>query len=1293
MAAVAGVVIVAAVIVGLTQLALPWLAQHPQHVERFLAERLGREVKLGRVEGLWTRSGPRLILDNLEIAAGAPDAAPLKLEHAELALNLYAAFQRNRAWNEFRLVGLDLGLLRDASGVWQLRGIELGDRSQADSSSMGALGAIVLVDLKLEIIDPSRNIDLSLLVPELRVVNLGETTRVLGYLGSAKTEASRMSLVADIDLHNRSGQVYVGGRALDLAELGAGQSLAGISTPGGHGDVEIWARWNQGRIDDMHARIDLRDSIFAANRALKAEDAVEVMPRASFERFALSARWLRQGEGWTLDVADASVTHDGAVQPPARVHMEKSDSEVAQFSLSANAIDLDTLGSMLMLGDDVPDTLRRWLYLSHPQGSIAAIESRWSSAQDFDLDMLIDRFSSSRVDRIPGIESLSARLRGDAQGVVLELPMQATRVDYAPVFRQSFELSRFGGDIVAWRDDDGWRVGTPGIEIQGSGYALQASGQIEFQTDGTKPLLDMSAVVTSADVVAAKMFWPMTTMPPSSVSWLDRALVDGRIVEGRVVFRGDLDAWPFNDNSGRFEARADLEGLDLAYLPDWPHGEQLDVVARFINNGMRATVSSGKSMELGIDSAEATIASFGDSVLDLSAKSHGDGRAMLDFLRATPIGKQHASTLAGLSIGGKGSATFNLNVPLKDDDKLKLDGSVDLVDADLSEKDWDIHFKKANGRVRFDRGGVGAEALAVLLEGRPARLGIFIGDFARDRRHSFEATLNATLPVATVFARAPDIAAAFPYFPGEADWQIGLDLGDDEGPLKGLRRLRIDSDLRGISIELPRPLAKAADLAWPLSIGIDIPPLGQPFTLDLGDVLSVRGRLPAPGVPLAAHINLGAVSTAAPPASGVYIGGRTATLDVGGWAGLLAAGEGAGDLFSGLSIDVGDLEIASRSFRDTHVELAPDKDKMVVRLAGSALDGEITIPTDDLRRSGVTARMNRVHWPDLPAEKEASPEALAGVAPSSIPPLHLWIGELRVGSAKFGDMRLESFPIANGMRIDLLETKSPNVDMRATGEWTGGAGDNRSQLAIDMTAHNLGQMLDAFGFAGIIDGGQTLAHINAAWPGAPTAFALANMTGSLEISVDKGRILDVDPGAGGRLFGLLSLREIPRRLSLDFSDLFKSGMSFNAISGKFTLHGGNAYTDDLHINSPAADIRISGRTGLRDRNYDQQMSVTPRAGVALPVVGALAGGPVGAAAGLVVQGLIGKQINEVARSVYNVTGTWEKPVIMLQGTETAKPPARGKSETKRADSAAESLEKTLPTKNSSGEPTRPDDAG
>mgnify|MGYP006164930373 CR=1 FL=1 len=131
----------------------------------------------------------------------------------------------------------------------------------------------------------------------------------------------------------------------------------------------------------------------------------------------------------------------------------------------------------------------------------------------------------------------------------------------------------------------------------------------------------------------------------------------------------------------------------------------------------------------------------------------------------------------------------------------------------------------------------------------------------------------------------------------------------------------------------------------------------------------------------------------------------------------------------------------------------------------------------------------------------------------------------------------------------------------------------------------------------------------------------------------------------GRVLGLISLAEIPRRLSLDFSDFFEKGFGFNTMQGEFVFADGRASTDLLQINGPAAEIRVSGSTDLRAQQYDQRIEVLPKAGGVLPAIGAIAGGPVGAAVGAVAQAVLQKPLKQAARTVYRVTGPWKEPVI------------------------------------------------
>ncbi len=211
------------------------------------------------------------------------------------------------------------------------------------------------------------------------------------------------------------------------------------------------------------------------------------------------------------------------------------------------------------------------------------------------------------------------------------------------------------------------------------------------------------------------------------------------------------------------------------------------------------------------------------------------------------------------------------------------------------------------------------------------------------------------------------------------------------------------------------------------------------------------------------------------------------------------------------------------------------------------------------------------------------------------------------------------------------------------GDWRGSDSHQTSRFKIDVTAPELGVLLGKFGYVGNIKGGATSAQIEAEWPGSPARFALERLQGTLHADIKNGRFVDIEPGAG-RVFGLLSINELQRRLRLDFSDLFKKGFSFDDISGDFMLDRGNAFTNNTLIKGPAASIAIEGRTGLVRRDYQQLITVTPHLTSSLPLAGAIANPGVGAALFLA-QKLFENQLDAITRYQYRVYGSWDKPVF------------------------------------------------
>jgi uncharacterized protein YhdP len=119
---------------------------------------------------------------------------------------------------------------------------------------------------------------------------------------------------------------------------------------------------------------------------------------------------------------------------------------------------------------------------------------------------------------------------------------------------------------------------------------------------------------------------------------------------------------------------------------------------------------------------------------------------------------------------------------------------------------------------------------------------------------------------------------------------------------------------------------------------------------------------------------------------------------------------------------------------------------------------------------------------------------------------------------------------------------------------------------------------------------------------------------------------------------------------MDFRDVFNEGFHFDEAKGSMRLENGISYTDDVILSSTAAEITIVGSTNLVAQTFDYEFAVRPGVSKTLPVIGALAGGPVGAAAGLALQALLRDALGEAAEARYTIQGPWTDPRVEPVGT-------------------------------------------
>ena len=1257
------VLILAAAAVGVVNQMLPLVERNPQKVAQWLTERVGQPVAFTHARAEWTRRGPRFILDDLRIGEGD---RLLDIGRAELLVAVYSGLLPGAPLTELKVRDLSLALEQGDDSRWRMVGLPFQPLPGVDPlDTLEALGELQVERAHLVVRSPAFRRELSLPRVDLRLRVAGSQLKA-GLQAWAVNGGTPMTAVVDLERGTWSGQLWAGGEALKLDDWSPLLADTGLVVAGS-GSVDLWARIDAQRIMDVRSRAEFAPLALGARKPWRTKpDGTLDSPPVAFERADLLARWQVDANGWQLHAPELHFHESGRREPRSFDGLWLAGGK--RFALQAPRMDLAPARALATLSGQVPAGLREWLREAAPDGEIRNVrvqgqDATWSGSAT------LGAIGWRPYGKQPGVQGLSGSAAFDQSGGVFRMGEGPVRFTW-PSFRQPLDL-RVAGTLGWWRSGGLWTVGASGLRIRGDDFGVLARAELHFPGQGRKPRLDLAAQVEPFTVQTAKKFWVVGKMPPATIDWLDNGLQAGTVEQGRAVLGGELSDWPFRDGQGRFDARARVTQAQVEFNREWPVAQALDLDVAFDGPGM-SLEGSGEILGNRVARVAGGIADFRDPRLVLDIDAAGRGESLQALMLASPLRKRYEEHLLNASIRGPATVALALDLPLAA--RLggrRIEGTIDLADAALSDPRWGIAFTQVQGRTRFSDRGFATEGLQVDFEGAPARFDLFVGDgYTGSPSLAARAELEGRFPPQVLLARHEPLAWLNPWLSGSSQWRLALRVPQAiAGAPAPPARLDVQSDLVGTAITLPAPLGKDAATAMPLSLQAPLPVGQGEIALQLGDVMRLRGRM-GTGSAMTGLLQFGAGPLAAMPPEGLVALGSTDRLDAAGWIGFAAKGDGTGGLRA-VDLRVAQLDLLGSTFPDTRLRLQRAADHTQLQLSGAAIEGSVRIPGNT--QLGVQGQFERLHWPEKPpappAAGGASPaagadsaQALAleedpspGQDPAALPPLRFSVKDLRLGAMALGQAELQATPVTNGLRVDRFTTRAEAMQLTASGEWLrAGEGKSRSRFDVDFSADSLGALLGAFGLAGMVEGGETKGKLQGSWPGSPGAFALARFEGRLRADVGEGQLLEVEPGGSGRVLGLISLAEIPRRLSLDFSDFFDKGFGFNTMGGEFVFADGRASTDLLLINGPAAEIRVSGSTDLRLQQYDQRIEVLPKAGGALPVIGALAGGPVGAAVGAVAQAVLQKPLKQAARTVYRISGPWKEPEVVV--VEKGPPP-------------------------------------
>lgn len=1239
----ASLVLAGAVLSGLFQLAVLALPGYREQLSNYISRVAGRPIVIGGVALGWSGLAPRLELNDVVLYTDDPAAAPaLSAERLRIGFGLLRLLRGDTFPDHIELSGLNVVVEIDAHNRVRLRGLDSagGVQPRHDwSRELSRFDALVLEDCAVTVEDarlgaplPLRllragarrrsggvALDASLELPE----GVGETVEFEGRLDGDPAEPASLQGRWSAAVENLSRLPWLEARLPGRPRLqfrGADLTAAGA--------IE------QGRFETLDLQIE-------AEAVAGQREAAGALLRD----LRLIASGRRSGSGWIVEVPELRLTGgSGPWAARLRVGLDRLRPEAGGgFEVTADADYLrvqDLLPWATLFGRGPPPALRQ---VSGELRGLVAHARLGVPLPTYSLRAQLQAVALPPQERVPGFSGIAGELSASESGGRLSLSAQAFELLHPEVFERSLPFERLDGRLEWARDGAGWRIELPEFGWETTG--ARGAGDMQLRlAPGESPQLRLGARFSSDDVLRLKPYMPRD-WGQNLRNWLDRAIVAGRVPAAELRLEGRFSDFPFRAGRGLFSLGIDVADGTLAYAPGWPAAERVAARLRFENGGL-VIDGAGRLSGNRVERLHAEIAQFHDARLSLEGEVEGEAARFYDFLRASPLAPRLAGLLGRTRVSGPAAVTVSIGIPLHDARQTQVAGRALLKGVELQYGGLDEPFRDIEGELAFDNQGVAAQGLSGRLYDVPATAALIpLGKGVTRLEAGFDyavradgAGLSRYVPV---FLR--------PRLPGASHWRAEVLLGGRDAA----EGLRLSSDLRGTAVELPAPLGKPAAAAAPLTLTLRG---SEAAALRLG--VSYDGRLGADVVFLPgpeglrarrALLRLGSGEVPEATEDGLRIIGEVADFELSPWIAALAqdsveAPSAEGLRLEGVQLQAGRLQLQGHAVEKVQLAYRPEPDGWTAILQGEGADGELRwtrAPAPHLqgrfRRLSLSARQ--------PAAAGASPQSRdEPIDPARLPTLDFDCQALRLGDARLGRLRLATSRIDGGQEIQLLDLRGGELALNAEGAWLRRAGASSGRLSFKAEGRDPSKLLRALGYADNVSAQRSRFEGDLLWlPRAP-GLEWARAQGWLELDLEGGTLRALEPGAG-RVLGLINFYALPRRLTLDFSDVVSKGLAFDRVRGSFQLDDGNAVTRDLNINGPSLKMELRGRVGLVARDYDQRVTVYPdvSAGVTLGVL--LLGGPAAGALALIAQEVLDKPLDQATQLSYRVTGSWDNPQI------------------------------------------------
>ena len=1043
----------------------------------------------------------------------------------------------------------------------------------------------------------------------------------------------------------------------------------------------------------VDARVQLRADLAPLNLARLA-GRIEYQARQGGFSIGSKGLEIRTREGVVLPAADFSLTLQNQL-----------DAALAKGEISGNGIDLKVVAALLQyfpVGKEVREVVANF----SPRGVVQQTVFAWTGflqkPASYRIKGAVSDFGVNRVGRIPGLSNFSGAVEGDDKGGKFVVTAKAMALDVPDLFRAPLAFASFDGE-GSWQVTaeaiavDLARVNFANDDLSGEvvgRYSRLRGDSATIPVEKQAGALDINGKLARVKATRVGNYLPNGIA--KTRDYLEWALRGGEMTSASFQVKGDVYDFPFHHGKGgQFKAMAKVANVDFRYAEGWPAINDIGAEMLFENTKFSVKSSTARILNTRLGATTIMIKDLAERPQIIEIATQADARAedVSRFLRASPLANSVGAFTRVVTLEGTGNLELGMTIPLGSKDSIKVNGKYSVTRA-TAKTTIGPTITNLSGGVVFTENGVksfapGAAGGAAQGNAAPSLQGAAYGN-------PFSLAINggAEMGVVTEFTARADIKQLDGILPFKLPQQVAGTANFSGRILSkaGGTEISIDSPLIGVSSLLPYPLAKRGDEKR--SLHVQFTNVAQPSerirvslagntAAGVTDEATPASARDAPETRIDARFQrrfdangaaqglLGGVATVGVPAvdiaipEGLWFDGILKQLDFDAWlkafkgfyppadaAAVIDKSSGDASPIAGFDFKLGSLIAYGRPFG-----------AMALKGRKAGGDWRFTVDSGEVAgdfswRSGsagdpgaLRARLSRFVLNDETSPLTMPQPIVEVVREADFPALDIVADSFTQKERWLGKLELRATPQGGDWRIDQLTISNGHVKLDMDGIWQR-AGDpsraataSRTSVHIKLESSNLNALLNQFGYGDQMRGGTGSLEGKLAWPGHVYQLQLSNLSGDFKIAARNGQFAKIEPGAG-KLLGLMSLQSLPRRLTLDFRDLFSGGFAFNAIDGDFSVRDGIMFTENFQLVGPAAAVTMKGDISLPVERQNLTVTVIPKFDESIAIGAAAATlNPLVGLGVYLTQKIIQSPFEKIFSFQLAVSGTWDNPQV------------------------------------------------